>query len=189
MLRIYDKVLELKNSSNKQEIFAEIWGVKCFAQQPVTRVEFQLRRDVLKEFENKVETVKNLLFALKALWTYCTQSWCRFSDQKIDRNHNQSRAKNSEFWNEVSNLEWTGIHTIERKKRCQNKSIDQIKANMRGMAMTASAFFDPHPEDLDHIIGISQDILRDELTKLYKDDLVKFTERMKRKRNEIYSNI
>ena len=189
MLRVYDKVLELQNSPHKQIVFAEIWGTEIYTERPVTRVEFQLRRSVLKEFENKIETVKSLLFSLKALWQYCTLSWCRFCQQAVDRNHNQSKAKNSAFWDTASSLEWTGVQNIERKKRRQNKSIDQIKANMRGIAMTVSAFYDPHPEDLDHIVGISQDILRDELTKLYKDDLPTFTERMKRKRNEIYSNI
>lgn len=189
MLRIYDKVLELVTAPHKQIVFAEIWQSEAYAVQPVTRVEFQIRRSVLKEFDGKIETVKNLLFSLNALWHYCTHSWCRFCDKPVDRNHNQSKAKNSEFWNTVSVLDWTGVHLIERKKRRQNKSLDHIKANLRGMAMTASAFSDPHPEDLDHIIGVAQNIIREELTRLYKDDLATFTERMKRKRNEIYCNI
>lgn len=56
-------------------------------------------------------------------------------------------------------------------------------------AMSVSAFYDPNPEDLDHIIGLSQKLLAEDLTRLYKEDLYTFTERMKRKRNEIYVNI
>ena len=55
--------------------------------------------------------------------------------------------------------------------------------------MSMSAFYDPNPEDLDHIIGLSQKLLAEDLTRLYKEDLYTFTERMKRKRNEIYVNI
>lgn len=45
MLRIYDKVLELAYSPHKQEVFAEMWGFFIYNQSPVTRVEFQLRRE------------------------------------------------------------------------------------------------------------------------------------------------
>lgn len=189
MLRIYDKVLELKKSPHKQAVFSEIWSTDAYNQHPVTRVEFQLRRTVLKEFENKIETVKNLLFGLNSIWQYCTKSWSRFCKNSINRNHNQSKSENSEFWNKVSSIKWTGNQPIERKKRRQNKNLDQIRANIRGMAMTATSFYDVHPEDLDHIIGLSQKILEEDLTKLYKDDPYKFIEQMKRKSNEIYVNI
>jgi hypothetical protein len=189
MLRIYDKVMELDGSPHKQDVFAEIWGLFVYNQVPVTRVEFQLRRKVLNEFEDKITTVKNLLFSLQALWTYCTQSWSRFCQNIVNRNHNQSKAINSVFWNSISNINWTGVHTIERKKRRKNKNLDQIRANMRGMAMTLGAGHDAHPEDLDHIIGLSQKLLAADLTRLYEEDLHTFTERMKRKRNEIYVNI
>jgi hypothetical protein len=189
MLRIYDKVLELKTSTHKQDVFADVWGVDTFDQLPVTRVEYQLRREVLKQFENKVESVKSLLFSLQALWKYCTVSWSRFCEGAINRNHNQSKAINSKFWESVSSLNWSGVHEIERKKRRQNKSLDQIRANLRGLAMSAGAFENAHPEDLDHIIGVAQKFIQDDLTKLYKDDLYTFAERMKRKRNEIYVNI
>ena len=57
------------------------------------------------------------------------------------------------------------------------------------MAMTLSAGYDANPEDLDHIIGLTQKLLADDLTTLYKEDLPTFIERMKRKRNEIYVSI
>jgi hypothetical protein len=189
MLRIYDKVLELNRSQHKQEVFAEIWGVIVYNQLPVTRVEFQIRRTVLNEFEKKIVNVNSLLCSLQSLWTYCTQSWSRFCENSVNRNHNQSKAINSIFWNTVSSINWTGIHTIERKKRRKNKNIDQLRANMRGMAMSLGAFDDANPEDLDHIIGFSQKLLAEDLTRLYKEDIYTFTERMKRKRNEIYVNI
>lgn len=181
--------MELDGSPHKQDVFAEIWGSFVYNQVPVTRVEFQLRRKVLNEFEDKITTVKNLLFSLQALWKYCTQSWSRFCQNIVNRNHNQSKAIDSFFWASISNINWTGVHTIERKKRRKNKNLDQIRANMRGMAMTLCAGHDAHPEDLDHIIGLSQKLLAKDLTQLYEEDLHTFTERMKRKRNEIYVNI
>ncbi|BHH85762.1 hypothetical protein [Desulforhopalus sp. 52FAK] len=189
MLRIYDKVLELQNSPHKQIVFAEIWESVPYNTYPVTRVEFQLRKTVLNEFENKVQTVKDLVFALHALWQYCTESWSRFCQQTVNRNHNQSKAINSDFWQSVVNVSWSGVHEIDRKKRRQNKSLDQVRANLRGMAMTATTFYDVNPDNIDQIIALSQKILAEDLARLYNDDQYKFTERMKRKRNEIYVNI
>lgn len=189
MLRIYDKVLELQKAPHKQAVFSEIWKITPYNKHPVTRVEFQLRRPVLLEFENKIETVKSLLFSLQAVWEYCTHSWARFCQMPVNRNHNQSKATNSPFWEDVSSVTWAVNYSIERKKRRPNKNIDQIRANMRGLAMTYSAFYDAHPEDLDQIIGLAQKALQDDLIRLYKEDPHKFVEQMKRKSNEIYTNI
>lgn len=189
MLRIYDKVLELRNSPHKQVVFAEIWKAFVYDQFPVTRVEFQIRRTVINEFENKIITVKNLLFSLQALWTYCTHSWSRFCEKAVDRNHNQSKASNASFWDTVAHLNWTGIHKIERKKRRKNKSLDHIRANMRGMAMTAGAFHDISSDDLEQIIEIAQNIISVDLSRLFKEDSHSFITKMNRKKNEIYANI
>ncbi len=189
MLRIYDKVLELQNSPHKQAVFAEIWEAFVYNQFPVTRVEFQIRRAVINEFDNKIITVKNLLFSLQALWIYCTISWSRFCEKTVDRNHNQSKANNAPFWETASRLNWTGVHEIERKKRRQNKSLDHIRANMRGMAMSAGAFNDAPSDDLLKIIEISQNMLAVDLTRLFEEDSYLFVTKMNRKKNEIYANI
>lgn len=189
MLRIYDKVLELRNSPHKQVVFAEIWKAFVYDQFPVTRVEFQIRRAVINEFENKIITVKNLLFSFQALWTYCTHSWSRFCSKAVDRNHNQSKANNAFFWDTVAQLDWTGVHKVERKKRRRNKSLDHIRANMRGMAMTAGAFHDISSDDLEQIIEISQNIISVDLSRLFKEDSHSFITKMNRKKNEIYANI
>lgn len=55
--------------------------------------------------------------------------------------------------------------------------------------MTASSFYDVHPEDIDRIVGITQNIIEQDLKKLYEDDPHSFAEKMKHKRIEIYINI
>ncbi len=57
------------------------------------------------------------------------------------------------------------------------------------MAMTASAFYAPNPENLDHIIGIAKNLLEQDFKRLSEDDPHAFATRMKRKQNEIYVNI
>lgn len=191
MLRIYDKVYELKarRNTNKRELFADIWGYFIYCQSPVTRVEFQLRRPVLKEFENKLQTVKDLLFALDSVWQYCTGSWARFCKKVIDRNHNQSKSENDDFWNQVNRVSWSGISTLERRKIYQNKSFDHVKTMSRGLAMSLAAFHEAQPDDIDHIVGYSTQLIQTELIRFFTEDQHTFTERMKRKRNEIFTNV
>jgi len=69
MARIYNKTLELRRSG--KEWLYELWGVDKEA--PVWRVEFQLRREALKEFG--IETFDDLLNASQSLWQYCTSKW------------------------------------------------------------------------------------------------------------------
>lgn len=50
------------------------------------RVEFQLRRGVLKEFD--VSTVEELLQRIDGMWAYCTQKWltlCRPNGPNVSR--------------------------------------------------------------------------------------------------------
>lgn len=164
MLRIYDKVLELKKSTSKQIVFSDVWDVFPYDQHPVTRVEFQLRRKVINEFEQKISTVKELIAGLQSLWNYCTHNWARFCDTKVNRNHNQSKSQNSDFWIAASQIDWSGTHEIRRKKRQQNKNLDQILDNLAGLAMCVSAFYDPNPGDIDHIVGIPQKLIENEPT-------------------------
>ena len=51
MLRMHDKVLELKHDAIKQITFAEVWGLPRSDAQPLTCGEFQLRRPILKTIE------------------------------------------------------------------------------------------------------------------------------------------
>jgi len=189
MLRIYDKVLELKTSSHKQEVFAESWGFFIYNQHPVTRVEFQLRRDVLRDFETRIETINDLTNALQSLWNYCSESWAKFCSSKVNRNHNQSKALTDHFWTKVCNINWNSPLHIHRKKPTQNKSLDLIRTNMRGMAMSASAFNNPSPDDLPSIIRITQKYIEQDLTLFFETDQHAFEERMQTKKNQIFVNI
>lgn len=51
MLRVYDKVKEIRNSGTKQDTFSEFWNVENYDDKPVARVEFQIRRKVLKDLK------------------------------------------------------------------------------------------------------------------------------------------
>ena len=71
MARIYDKTLEVRNSG--KDWFYDLWGVGKGTQ--VWRVEFQLRREALKDFG--IETFADLMAQAQALWNYCVNDWLR----------------------------------------------------------------------------------------------------------------
>jgi hypothetical protein len=70
--RIYDKSLEIKAS--QKEWFKDIWRFNGWDEKtPVIRVEFQARREFLKEMS--VEGFESLSEYLADIWRYCTADW------------------------------------------------------------------------------------------------------------------
>nr|WP_320011302.1 hypothetical protein [uncultured Desulfobulbus sp.] len=193
MLRIYDKVTELKGSEHKQEVFRDLWQVDSFNQFPVTRVEFQLRRPVLKQFNHKeycngIDTVKQLLFGLAALWNYATEDWAKFMANVVDRDNNhQSRAVYSDFWLIVRSVVWTGIVDLNREAPIKHKNIEALRKQARGILMSIAAFFIESPEDIDAIVNQSQEFIEQDLRELFEDE-ANFIKRMMKKRNEVLLN-
>lgn len=191
MLRIYDKVTELKRAANKQEVFTDLWQVTTYNEQPVTRVEFQFRRPVLKEFNhleycNPIDTVKHLFFGVRALWKYATTEWVRFMADKIDRdNKHQGRGCCAEFWQMVQNVDWQGLEELRREKTSLHKDIVALRKQARGFCMSIAASAVLNVEDINEVIKYSQDAIEKELRDLYGDNRTKFIQRMKKKRNEI----
>ncbi|MDR2549465.1 MAG: hypothetical protein LBD10_04600 [Desulfobulbus sp.] len=195
MLRIYDKVTELKRSraTHKQEIFAEVWGVQEFDQQPVTRVEFELRRPKLREFSDKdrqlkIDTVYELVSSLKSLWLYLTSEWVKHTSTAVDRNHNQSRAKVSEFWQKVRNVVWTGVLGLIRNHPVKHKDVVMLRKQARGMLMSVCAAMEIEPGDIDRIVAFCQELIEEDLHDLFEDE-EKFTQKMRVKRNEFKSTM
>ncbi len=84
--RIYDKALELKKHPEKSYICA-VWGFeKPPAGCQVARIEFQLRRQAIRQFLPKkkvyagLDEITHLLDSLRMLWMYLTAHWLRFVD-------------------------------------------------------------------------------------------------------------
>jgi hypothetical protein len=69
MARVYNKALEAHKLGKIW--FFDLWGVDENGQ--VWRVEFQLRREALKELT--IETFGDLMNSLQALWDYCAGKW------------------------------------------------------------------------------------------------------------------
>jgi len=90
--RVYDKPAEIEHSNKIW--FQELWRKQGWdGSSPVTRVEFQARRDFLKSMQ--IETVEDLEMQLADLWKYCV-NWVSLRDQSSDSNRRRWPVK--PFW-------------------------------------------------------------------------------------------
>lgn len=196
MLRIYDKVLELKRNAQKQALFYEVWNLPVSGTTPITRVEFQLRRPILKTIKESpksssgIDTFEDLCNSFQSIWEYCTRSWAKHCSQKIDHHQNhQSRASNSDFWNSVSQVIWEGNDIRYREKPLPKKDYVALRKQYLGLAMSLAAFHEVHSTDADHIISISKNIIEEDLMAFYLDDEPEFSKRIEKKKREIYESV
>ncbi|WP_020395622.1 hypothetical protein [Thiolinea disciformis] len=102
LARIYDKSLEIKSSH--KPYFKSVWREQGWSgQEPVWRVEFQYKREVLTEMD--IHTLGSLKARVKALWEYASQDWLRLtipncSDQTI------TRWPAHPLWQKIQAVDW-----------------------------------------------------------------------------------
>ena len=195
MMRIYDKVLELKHSTSKQATFADSWGLSQFDEHQVTRVEFQLRREILKNIQipssgEGINTYRDLCSSLNSIWSYCTNSWVRHCSTPVDSiNNHQSRAHNSVFWNFISTIQWDGKVNRTKEKPRPKKDYLALRKQFLGLGMTLAAFHDISTQDVDHIIDIGKHIIEEDLISFYMADEEEFYRRIDKKKREVYESV
>lgn len=175
-LRIYDKWFETAKSESKRKFFTEKWQLEEIAQTlgidleqdelSVVRVEFQLRREVLKEMQPEITTVKDLMINIDALWAYCTQNWIR-QVVKVDRkNNNQSKADLTMFWMTIQDAVF---HEEEQKEPCKrvertlHKNVKALRDQIRGCMLTILAAFGHDCEDFFGMLATAADTITDDL--------------------------
>src|ERR1019366_6747787 len=92
--RIYNKTEELKHSG--ADYWKEIWGEAFDVEIPVHRIEFEVAREALREFQ--LSDPHEVLDATGALWTYLTQ-W--LSHRGPTQDTKRSRWPVSPYWEEI----------------------------------------------------------------------------------------
>jgi len=132
--RIYDKLAEIEHSNKVW--FQDIWRKRGWdGRSPVTRVEFQARRNFLKSMQ--IETVEDLEMQLADLWEYFG-NWVSLRDQSSDSNRRRWPLK--PFWQIVSDAVpvfgvVTGVVRIAQR-RPRMESLSQMA---RGCLVTLTA--------------------------------------------------
>jgi hypothetical protein len=98
--RIYDKLLETVDNPEKRSLMIEKrWGGRI--PKYATRVEFQLRRDELRE-RYSCDTLDDLWNKLPHIVQKLTHEWLRMTEEHVDRvNKHQGRCNVSKLWETV----------------------------------------------------------------------------------------
>lgn len=138
VLRVYDKLRELqeKRADEKLHFFRKIWGDIDH----VTRCEFQLRREALKELDISDTSVKTVMRSTKKIWRYLTEKWFRHTENPVDRkNKNHKRSESSTFWRKVRlAFGFTRIAAARNRKQ-RHVNLPSLMKQASGCMVTALA--------------------------------------------------
>jgi hypothetical protein len=162
--RAYDKALELRERTDprKLEVIQEKrWGGKI--PETATRVEFQLRRDPLRE-QFDVQSVEDLFAKLPAICVWLTQEWLRLTDDKPDRdNGNEDRTPAGAVWQKVGEAfkAWTGAVVAEVAKRVKRCPVPgRLMDQARGCLESVMAVMGIMPLDADEFVSAAGQVMR-----------------------------
>ncbi len=117
--RLYDKPLEIKQQSKKYWMF-DIWGIDEIPEgEKIIRIEFQLRREILKEIG--INVLDDLFQKIDGAWAYCTKKWLKFQDYPKSHHTQQSTLK----WYEEIQNGFKGVQGAEPLVRKKAVSMDK----------------------------------------------------------------
>lgn len=129
MLRIYDKLAECEQSGPKFDVLLQMrYGGEIPA--AATRVEFQLRRKVLKELS--IETVSDWIAKRASVLDYLTAHWFRLTSEEVDRENTQ-RAGPSSLWQRVCEgfSSWAGVALLPAVRDRVKRQVLEVGGLMR----------------------------------------------------------
>lgn len=117
-VRIYNKNVETLNDPEKRNLLMQLrWGKRPDPELGATRVEFQIRRDHLRD-QHSIIDYEDLISKRKSLARWLTHDWLRFTDIEPRPGHS-NRLGPSALWQKVVDAfdSWTGKGLEERSKR------------------------------------------------------------------------
>lgn len=168
-LCLYDKKAELRAKAaerirDEAWLLNKLWGRESSA---VTRVEFRLFRDALKN--RGIDSPADFQGKLPDLINYLTKQWFRFTRDEVDR-LNPGRVRTLPLWKDVAAgfREWAGAPQGVSLKAlpAQRQEPVVIGRQLVGLALTHAARTHNRvlstTETVDHIVGL----LRKELARL-----------------------
>jgi hypothetical protein len=97
MLRLYDKLAEVKakGDAGYAGLLEHRWGGTQFA---VTRVEFQIRGEAIREFDFLYPVTES---QVRDAWTYLTSKFFRILGEQVEHRH-YSRVECAGYWDEIA---------------------------------------------------------------------------------------
>lgn len=173
-LRIYDKLLELQDDPAKLAIFKAIWGVPQDKEKPVTRVEYQLRKDALKEL--KAQKYDDFIHKIQGIWNYLCKDWFRLCNVK--HRVQTQEAENTPWWDIVTETEWSkNTVYVERQSLKPSKAIEPLIDQAAGIAISVCAYMKMAADDIDGIVSMFNLMMRKKLVEMYSTTYEKFIDK------------
>lgn len=172
LCRIYNKTKEIVKSG--KEWFKDIWQKNSWTEEkPVWRVEFQLRRKVLKEFS--FDSVEDTFLELDPLWKYLTCEWLEI--RKPKKNEKVTNWILTKKWQVVqSAIEYNAPALIRLKIKKGN--IEKIKAQAGGLLISMDAAED------DGGIDATLDSLKEYVIEKLKRKKKKFEDEVQKRKKQ-----
>jgi len=174
-LRIYDKLLQLKQEPAKFAIFKDIWGIPQNEEPPpVTRVEYQLRKDALKEF--KAQKYDDFINRIQGIWDYLSKEWFRLCNVKHRKKTQE--AENTPWWNIVIKTFWSKMSVyVERQSLKPSKAIEPLIDQAAGIAVSVCAYLKMPADDINGIVSMFNLMMRKKLTEMYSTKYEQFIDK------------
>ena len=148
LCRIYDKSKEILKDGLKDWFFTDVWKREHCGD--VWRVEFQLRRDALKEFN--IDSPESLLDRASGMWAYLTDNWMSF---RLNDNENVSRRTVHLWWQAVQEVEQDFGGTLDVKREYAKggqAGAEWYVAHAAGCLVGFAARI--HVDDFDSALGV-----------------------------------
>lgn len=132
--RIYNKTLEIKNSNKLW--FENIWKELCWkGTSNVWRIEFQIRKKVLKELD--IKTIEDIDDRLVNIWSYLTQKWLIMKQNGKDSN--KSRWKVTNKWKAIQKADFDYVGNASVRNRLIKGERDKLIAQCGGILLSITA--------------------------------------------------
>jgi hypothetical protein len=164
VLRIYDKISETRNNKEKREyLINERWGGEL--PEKAIRVEFQIRRDALKDFG--ITTIEDYAQRIRGVLKYLTEKWFRLTQDVPAAGHVHESISDS-LWSFVSSLfDWSfSEHEFRAVERVRNTKIDAELLKRQGVGCFLSvlaANYSTSKVGADNIEGLLVGLVRSAL--------------------------
>lgn len=185
-LRIYDKLLELQDDPAKLAIFKHIWGVPQNQEVPVTRVEYQLRKDALKEF--KAQKFDDFIHKIQGIWDYLCKDWFRLCNVK-HRKQTQE-AENTGWWDIVTETVWSkNAVYVERQSLKPSKAVEPLIDQAAGIAISVCAYLKMSADDIESIVSMFNLLMRNKLTQMYSTEYEKFIDKFVVRQSDCWDSL
>lgn len=140
--RLYDKTLELERKP--RAYLGALWRQSGWdGMQRVWRLEFQFRREVLKELG--ISSPDELPAALGGLWSYATKQWLRLT---LAAAHDQTRSRwtTHPLWDAFAQIDWGNPRVVLVRVRTERVPADShlFRQGLAGLTsyMAARRIFD-----------------------------------------------